>query len=133
MPVTVERLPNEPIIMARLWGEIDISCISEMYERSVPIIEEVGGTTWRVTDALDVETTFSDVVQILGKIASDTPGATTDPRVKSVLVGTNQWVTFVADSLQQRQYGTLNIPRYETVDEALAFVRSQIAETAAGG
>src|SRR5690349_4479910 len=101
MPVTVERLPNEPIIHAHLWGVIEISCIKDMYEWSVPLIEEIGGTVWRVTDAREVESTFSDVVQILGKIASDTPGSTTDPRVKSVLVGNSQWVKFVAEAIQQ--------------------------------
>jgi hypothetical protein len=131
MPVTVERVPNEPIIIAHLWGIVDVSCVREMYTNSAPLVDEIGTHTYRVTDAREVETTFSDLVQILGKTMAGEPGSTGDPRITPILVGTNAWVKMLQESLKQQQYGAKQIAIYETREEALAHARALIAEQTA--
>jgi hypothetical protein len=128
MPVTVERIPNEPIILAHLWGVVDVSCIREMYTQSAPILDEIGTHTYRITDARDVETTFSDLVQILGKTMAGEPGSTGDARITPILVGTNAWVKMLQESLKQQQYGAKQLAMFETRDDAFAHARSLIAE-----
>ncbi|MCI0364452.1 MAG: hypothetical protein L0219_11245, partial [Phycisphaerales bacterium] len=115
------------ILIAHLWGVVEVSCIKEMYAQSRPLMDEIDGPVWRITNTYDVETTFSDLMQILGKATSNEPGSTTDPRITSLLVGSDAWVKMVSASLQQRQYGALNVPLLHSVDEALARAREQIA------
>lgn len=128
MPITVERLPNEPIIIATMTGKITADCIRDMYRFSAPIVDEIGGPVFRITDARVAESTFSDVVFILAEVAQEMPGSAKDPRVTPVLVGSNEWAKLVASSVGQQQYGKLNVPLYEEMDEALAYVRAQIQQ-----
>lgn len=128
MPVHVTRVEGEPILIATFTGKVTVEDVREMFRQSLPLMEGVSGHIYRITDARETDTTFSDLVFILSQAGQGGgPGSTLDPRISPALVGSNQWVKMLASSLGQQQYGSLKVPLYETLEEALAYAREQIA------
>jgi hypothetical protein len=133
MPLTVERLPGEPIVVARFTGKVTAELVHEMFAESARFADEIGDRVHRISDVSDIETTFSDLILILAEASHGQPGSPSDPRFQGTLVGANAWAKMYSDSLQQQQYGQLNIPVFDTFDAALAHIRSQIKDQTASG
>lgn len=127
MSIYVERLPNEPIIIATLSGDLTSDIVQQMFDESSTLMEEIEGKVYRITDIRLTEISFPDLVQVLGRSAHRQPGSPSDPRICGVLVGTHGWSRFFTESLQQEQYGQLNIPIFDDFDAALDYLREQIA------
>jgi hypothetical protein len=127
MPVKVERIPAKPILIATLTGHVTLELVQEMFEQSARLADEIGGHLYRITDVRDIDTTFSDLVMILAEASSkEQPGSPTDPRFTGMLVGSHQWVKTFSQSIQQRQYGSLNIPLFEDMEAAMSYVQQQM-------
>lgn len=126
----VSRIPDAPIIVAIFTGEVNAEMVQEMYRRSAVLIHETGVPAWRITDFRKMETTPQDALEVLTHHASrGLPGSTTDPRIRPVIVGDNQWVQLARLTMRQEQFGGVEIPIFDTVDEALRYVRGQIETT----
>lgn len=132
MALTVERIANEPILIATITGHVSVDVIKEMFAESAKLADEMAvPTIWRVTDVTDIEATFTDLVLILGEAAKTAPpGSPADPRFHGSLVGSHQLVQMYSKAIKQKQYGQLNIPVFSDMDTALASIRAQIAERA---
>lgn len=127
MAVKVEKVPDKPILIATLTGSVTIELVQEMFEQSAKLVDEIGGHLYRVTDVRNIESTFSDLVLILAKASSlKQPGSAVDPRLTGMLVGSSQWVKMFSQSIQQQQYGGLNIPLFEDMEAAMSYVQQQI-------
>lgn len=127
MAVKVERLPNEPVIVVTLSGDLNAQIVQDMFDKSAQFMDEIDGRVYRITDIRATEISFPDLVQVLSRSTSGQPGSSSDPRICGVLVGTHGWSRFFSESLQQAQYGHLNIPIFEAIDDAMAYIREQIA------
>lgn len=123
---SVEKLQGEPIIVVRMWGELDVTVVKrEIAQQVAEIIENNGGKPhWRIIDYSDYELTFSDITFGLALEASGKPGTSSDKRVRSAFVGTAQIVKEKAEAYKQAQYGRLDVPVFSTLDEALATIRA---------
>jgi hypothetical protein len=127
MAVNVDRLPNEPIIIATLSGDLTSEIVQEMFAQSATLLDEIGGYAYRITDIQSADISFPDLVLVLSQSTKGQPGSPSDPRICGVLVGTHEWARFYADSLHQAQYGQLNIPIFDDFDTAMAYLREQMA------
>ena len=89
MSLTVERLPDEPIIQVTITGRVTPDVIKEMFVQSAKFADEMGAeTVYRVTDLRDIETTFTDLVLILAETTKAAlPGSPVDPRFYGAMVG----------------------------------------------
>lgn len=71
---------------------------------------------------------FSDVVQALGHIARSPEGQILrEYDIQVIYVGTSDLVRLAADAMKQEQYGGQQIPVFDTLGEAAAYVQEQMA------
>jgi hypothetical protein len=127
MPVTLERVPNEPVVIATLQGFVNIDTIKEMYSRSTDLARDIAGPWYRLTDVTNISTSFMEVLKVVREASRGLPGTSSDPNVTVVLVGTNEMAKLVADMLKQPQYGALAIPIFKCMEDALDYVHIDIA------
>ena len=129
MPVTVERVPGKPIIIGTLRGHVTVELVKEMFEQSAKLADEIGEHVYRITDVSNVELTFKDLVMALANASSQKqPGSSADPRFTGMLVGSHKWSQMFSESIQQEQYGKMNIPLFEDVDAAMAYIEEKMKE-----
>ena len=127
MAVKVEKLPAEPIIIATLSGDLTPEMVKDMFAQSAKLVDEIGGRVYRITDIRLTDISFPDLVVVLADCSHGQPGSPADPRIRGMLVGTHGWSHFFADSIQQEQYGGLNIPIFEDMDQAMAYIHEDMA------
>lgn len=123
MPVSVERLANEPIVIAKLSGKITKEDIVHMFEASIDLTTDVEGRIYRITNVLDAETNFMEMVSIIREAGSGVRGSTSDPNVRVVFVGRSHWIDFTRQALLQPQFGGVNLSLFTEMNDALDFVR----------
>lgn len=125
MPITVERLPNEPILIARCIGQVDASDLERMYADSAALIRNDDLRVWRITDLREWQTDFNEVVKMASHATSGVAGSTSDRRISVVMVGHDKWAKLFHDLIHQGQTG-LYLPFFKTMDAAMTYVRMEI-------
>jgi hypothetical protein len=123
---TVEKVQNEPIIHVTIKGHLSLEDVLAIYQRSDELRKDMPKAIYRVTDVIDVETSFTDMMQILKQATTKGGSSSVDPTITVVFVGNNHWVKLFTDALRQGAFGSKNIPVYASIDEALAYVRSDM-------
>jgi hypothetical protein len=131
MPFNVERLGSESIIVLTISGAFGASSDLHEYKAAIAKIgqlaAEIPGSVYRITDASAAQIGFGELVQALGEARSGEKGSVSDPRMKSVFVATHELVQLAGESLRQAQYGQLDIKLCESLDQAIAYAREQLA------
>jgi hypothetical protein len=128
--VIVTRVANEPIVHAKATGLITIESLLEVYERTSELRVDMPKNIYRITEFTDVQTTFSDMMNIMREAVKRGGSSSTDPTVTVVFVGTIHWVKLFTDALRQGAFGGKVIPVFDNFDAALAHVRADIAAKA---
>ncbi len=86
----------------------------------------IQGTIYRIIDDTRVKIPFSDMVNVL---AADTRGGVgTNPRIRTVFVGSGKMIELGVKSMKQKQYGGVETPMFASLDEALAYVNAELAK-----
>lgn len=124
MSVTVYRIENEPILIATLTGVVDASMMQSLYEQSAALISE-REAVYRVTDFRQVTTSFEEILKIFAAASADTAGSTSDPRIRPVLLGDNQWSRIAQDVMVRS--GGMEIPIFASMREAMQYIRVLLA------
>lgn len=127
---TVVRIPNEPIIHATVRGYLTLEDVLDVYKRSDELRKDMPQKIYRITDVIDVQTTFTEMMQILKQATSHGGSSSIDPSITVVFVGNNHWVQLFTDALRQGAFGSKQIPVFPSLDEAFAYVRAEIAAEA---
>jgi hypothetical protein len=123
MSVKVERVPNEPVIIATLVGPVTAETVHEVFEKSARLAEQIPGRVYRITDVRFSTTTFKDMATILKEAASQQEGSAADPRFCGMLVGSHEWSRMYSKNLQNE--GGFSVPVFDSFDEAMRFVAEQ--------
>lgn len=126
MPITVERLPNQPIFLVYYTGMVTAEDITGMFEASARLIAPQETIIYRINILQDGSSTLADILNSIRQTAQDMPGAVTDPRFFGLFVGFNPLVDVYKD-LAQRNLGARNIPVFSTLAEAIQYVEARIA------
>jgi hypothetical protein len=127
MPGSVERLPDEPILIARYTGKVIVDDVRHVFERSAELISADDKVVFRVTDMVHSDTDFGEVLKMARELGSGVPGSTGDTRIRAAIVGRGRWAKLFADTIQQKQFGGFHIPLFKDMDDALAYARLEIA------
>ena len=127
MPVAVEQLPNQPIVIVTVNTPFDPLKEMPVSTRQFnELIASIQGTIYRIIDVTRWSVPFNDLVNVL---ASDTRGGVgADPRVHTVIVGSGEMVALGVKAMKQQQYGARETPMFASLDEALAFVNAELAK-----
>jgi hypothetical protein len=127
MGFTLELLPNEPIVLTHAKGMLTVHDFAEMFAVSRRLLHGKQGTIYRISDFREASSSFMDLLRMAQLASKGNEGTTTDPRIKAVLVGTNQWVSLARTIFEQPQYSSIRFPTFETMEEALDYARSQLS------
>jgi hypothetical protein len=125
--VSAEHLPNEPILIIKLYKEYVVGRdTAEMLSTVNSQIGENESGLYSIYDLTEMKMSFGDLVMALSNQAQKAPGAMADPRVTTVIVGSSELVKFGVEAFKQEQYGNLKFPLFESVEEALSYAREQL-------
>lgn len=123
MPATVEQYGDESVIVLTFVGTINAEIVRDAFARCAEIAETIEGMVYRISDIRQGEATFWDVLNVIAQVRERIPGASGDPKIKGVFVGSHPLARLYADFL--RQFG-IQTPFFRTVEEALDYVRMEL-------
>jgi hypothetical protein len=131
MAITIEKLPDEPILMSVYDGRLSTEDLRYTEQESIKLAQDLKKPVFRISDARTMEVSFPDLVVLLfdAARARNNPGSLSDPNfVDLIVVKPDGLVAFGTRSLGQEQYGRLNIRVFESIESALAHAREEIAK-----
>jgi hypothetical protein len=124
MPLTFAHVEKSPILIMNATGHFTIQDAREMFSHSAEFKKEIGGHMYRISDFTYAESTFTEVLGILRLASnSDLPGSSADPDVSVIVVGDNKWAKLATELLKQPQFHGINIPIFDTQEEAIQYAR----------
>ncbi len=124
--MSIERitLQNEPILLLRFVPPADLTADAPLLrEDIVQAAQSAGGFLYLISDLSLLNLLFPDVVVGMFEMTK----VIEDIDLYPVLVGTSDMVRLISQAAKQEQYGSLHLPLFETVDEALDHIRQQMA------
>jgi hypothetical protein len=127
----VQQIGNEPIVHAKITGFVDIDVLLEVYRRTAELRANMPKYIYRITEVTDVESSFTEMMELIREAAKRGGSSSTDPTVTVVFIGTSHWVKLFTDAMRQGAFGGKQIPVFEDFESALAYVCSDIAAKAA--
>jgi hypothetical protein len=129
MVYTIETLPGEPIIIDWHGEPLEETGHQVFAEELAQAVQSIDGPIYRIADLTGMSYSFPTMVYVMAEeTRHKRPGSVGDPRIKTVLVATGEIASLVATAAKQPHYGALDLPVFETRDEALAYIRKQIQE-----
>lgn len=126
--VTVNRLGDEPIIIAKFTGHVTIEMVDEAYQKSAEILDQEPSQIRfvRISDYTEANTEFRDLIKLVASASSNKPGSASDPRLIPILVGTDAMVRLGADFTKGRTAGKTEMMLFKEMDDAIEAARIQI-------
>jgi len=113
--MAVERLSDEPIILAGFNDSGDEHAIIGTYMQTVDVAKTIAGPVYRVFDLRQAASTFPTVVSTIQELAKGMTGAAVYPEMAIAFVGQPHMLE--------------SHPAFFTqIEEAIAYAREQIAE-----
>jgi hypothetical protein len=122
----VTRLEGEPIIITRAKGHITVELILEIYRQSDILRKDMPKKIYRISNYTQADTSFFEMMQILQK-AMQQGSQTLDPNIKVVFVSTSHWAKLAADTLRQDMFRGREFPIFTSEEDALAYIRADMA------
>lgn len=124
MPITVIRLPNEPILLATYVGHITADDVVGMYRDCAALIAGESGDFHRVSDTRAATSDFMEMLKVVQTATQEAAASSTDTRIHVTYVGTTSWINFTREVFAKR--GVLTAA-FEDLETALESVRIRIA------
>ena len=126
MTIKVERLHDEPIIVVTWSNPSDVQ--KESPQKFVEVDALIGSDekVYVIDNLTNVKIDFSTLVSGMAAQRAKVPGAPSDPRIHSILVGSGVLWELASKGARQFQYGSIDIPLFPSLEAALAHVREKI-------
>jgi hypothetical protein len=130
---TVEHVQGEAVIHVTIKGHLTLEDVLAIYQRSDELRKDMPKHIYRITDVIDIETSFTEMMQILKQATTRSGSSSADPTITVVFVGNNHWVKLFTDAMRQGAFGGKTMPVFPSLDEAFAYVRSDMVSKEAEG
>jgi hypothetical protein len=128
MAFQTKYMTGEPIMVVLYAAALEFDDAAKVRQEVVKFKQAQGGHVYRVLDFSKTQLTFDIMVSAMAEERNQ-PGGVGDPDVTTVFVGTAELVAFGVKAMkEQKQYGQAKVELFTSVDEAVAFARSKIAE-----
>ena len=124
MPVKIDPVPDEPIVVVTFEGHIDLETVRNMFVETAIVFAKFEGNVYRIADIRTADTDFVDIVKMIKAIREGLPASSIDPRVHGIFVGQNQFARMYAD--MTKQMGGIPIPMFATMEDALEYAHLQL-------
>lgn len=129
MTVTVEKLTEEPIIVATFANPMNYYVdVPEMFSKILELRETITGSPkyYIIIDMSAIKANFNEIVFSLGEARKASARRIPTMPASLHLVGAGDIFKMVADALGQGQYGGYKAPLYTSVDRALQVVHEEL-------
>ena len=129
MTITVERLPNEPIILATFSEPMTYNPeVPEMFERILELRETIVGSPryYVLIDLSQVKPGFNDIMFALSEVRKASAQRRADMPISLHLAGEGDLFNLFSKFMSQTQYGSYVAPIHSNVSAALENIRAQI-------
>ena len=120
MPVQVERIPDQPIIVLHYEGFLDLETVKSAFIQSAAFAAGIEGTVYRIADIRNATSNFVEIVNILKASRTNVQGSAIDSKFQVIFVGQNQLAHLYADAL--KQLGAAPIPFFDTMEDAMQYI-----------
>lgn len=127
MPIIVEKLPDEPIIVVTCQEPMNyVQEAPAAFDQVLALRDTIYGCSeyFVVFDASAVRMSFGDMVTMMGEVKRASQQRRSDLAVIPSLVGSGGLVELAANAVQQTQYGAYKVPLFTSTDQALASIRA---------
>ena len=129
MPVKVERLPGEAIVIATCSGLLDVPTLHEMFAQTATLMNEDDSLMYRIADYYGVTSSFADLLANAQEASRDgAPASTTDPRIRPMFVGSEEWQAQARAAFGKNPFRSVPIPIFGSVDDAIVYARQELAK-----
>lgn len=125
MPYTLEQLPGEPILLATLPPDFDLSTdTSDCAEVCLEFLDESDQALILILDLTQASGRFSDFLPVMASPRAGRRAVLLHPKLsRAIIVSTGGVVRMACRALKRRQNGHINITVVDTVEEALELAR----------
>lgn len=129
MPIKIEKMPDEPILQITAKNPIDPQIdLYNAIAQFEPALESAAAPIYFLGDARGLSLSFSELVGVLGTISHYGKAVFKHPNFAGLaLVAENKILRMGVNALGQSQYGAVRVKTFATVDDALVYVRAEIA------
>lgn len=127
MPLALERFPVEPIILITASGVVTADDFAHVFAEIAAITDDTEGKLYRIADFTGAETSFMDVYEAIKRVDGPQAAFSAHWHEQTIYVGTTQWVGFARKMLHLQSGGIL-APTFDSLDDALTYVRREIAK-----
>jgi hypothetical protein len=127
MPVTVKRLEGQPVIIAMFSGYVTADDVRSVFTISLTLVTPEDTLIYRISSLEQADSSFVDAFKSVQAGAAAQPGTTQDSRFRVILVGQNRWVQMFVQFMAQKQFGSVAIPCFPTLELALEYVQNECA------
>lgn len=132
MPVTIERLPEQPIIVVVYTGHVSVGDLLSVFTRSANMVKPDEDLIYRITCVEDTDVDFAEILHFAQTSAFETPGSSTDPRFRVVMVGHDKWTRLFVQFMGKKQFGGITLPCFPTREQAFEYVQADLIRLTAG-
>jgi len=134
MPATVEKVLGKPIVLVEYHGHITTDDARAVFAQIAGLLDNYGAPLYRITrvDCDNAHTSFDEVLMLTTLSSKGRRGSATDPDIKTVLVGEHLLIDLYIDAMRQDAFGGVEIPLFDTLDDALEHVREELHLGGAG-
>lgn len=126
MSFTVEKLPNDPVIVQTFNEDYDLA--NEIKLSNAKMFETLDVVTEEKVYLVDVfkfHITFEDIIKGANIVARGERPLWHHPKLKQIILVTQDpALRLAAEGMESSVFGGLKIPVFATVDEALVYTRA---------
>jgi len=129
MPIRVERLPGEPIVIATCSGNLDVAALHDLFAQTAALMTDGDTVIYRIADYHAVTSPFADLLASAQAASQGgAPASTTDPRIKPMFVGSADWQAQARAAFGRNPFGGVQIPIFSRIEDAVARARRALAQ-----
>lgn len=125
MPITYEKLPDEPIAILTYTNPFEHEAMGPHFAQAAQDAEETA-PLYVINDLSQLTVDFGAMMIGMRQASLGGPGTAADPRTRHVLVSTEDIMQAAAEAMKQDQYGGLEVPIFASLDDAFDYVRGKL-------
>lgn len=128
MSIHIEAFENEAIVIGHFEEPFNASSdLGDLNEAVTEMLQTSDGIVYRIEDLTHIDVSFSALVEGLSVVTSKThEGSARNERIRLLFAGHDQdLLEMLQSSFKQKQYGEIDVEIFETLDDALTYVREQ--------
>ncbi|RMF81420.1 MAG: hypothetical protein D6737_05075 [Chloroflexi bacterium] len=128
MPVTVQLLPDEPIVVLTLEGKITAAELRLMFEEYHRATKQIDDLIYRVANIRYADGDFAELLTLMDDTERRFFDARLDDRVRVVFVGSDEMARRANQATNQALFVVEGETVFTSVEDALQFAREQLTE-----